>query len=101
MKRTLYLNSCPNPESHQRFVDHSQVRVIAPTPQAARALRVPHQSLETLAQQSLLEKNLRVAPVLIAHRTLRTAASEVTQTSDIDGTVRALTPALKAVIRAG
>lgn len=100
MKRTLYLNSCSNPETYQRVAAHSQLRVITPTPQAARALRVPHQSIETLAQQSLSEKNIRVAPVLFAHRALRTAVSEVIETSDIVE-IRTLAPALEAVLRAG
>ena len=76
------------------------MRVVTPTPQAARAAKVPHQSLETIAQQNLLKKGFRVAPVL-AHRTLCTAVSEVIETSDIEGTTRALTPALKAILRAG
>jgi len=100
MKRTLYLKSYPSFESYQRLVAPSGLRVIAPTPQAAGALRVPHQSLETLAQESLLDK-IRVAPVLFAHRALRTAVSQVIETTDIVGTVRALTPALYSILRAG
>ena len=99
MKR-IYLNSLPDPLL-QQLVKHSQLRVISPTPQAARALRVPSQSLETLAQQSLLKKGFRLAPVLIARRALRDAVGKVIQPSDIDGTARTLTPALKAVLRAG
>ncbi len=99
MKR-IYLNSLPDP-LFQQLAKHSQLRVISPTPQAARALRVPNQSLEALAQQSLLKQNLRSAPVLIAHRALRAAVAKVIQTLDIDGTTRTLTPALKAILRAG
>jgi len=100
MKRTLYLESYPNLGRYQWVVAPSGLRAIAPTPQAARALRVPHQSLETLAQESLLDK-IRVAPALFAHRALRNAVSQVIETTDIVGTVRALTPALHSILRAG
>jgi len=98
MKRTLYLNSLPNSLIQELAYPH--LSVITPTPQAARTLRVPNQSLETLAQKILLKKHLRVAPILIAHSVLCTAISKVIQTSDIDGTAR-MTSAVKAVLLAG
>ena len=95
MKRTLYLNSLSN--LLVQLANHPDLTVITPTLQAARSRKVPSRSLEAIARQIL---SFRVAPVL-SHRILRSAVNEVIETSDIEGTTRALTPALKAVLRAG
>lgn len=95
MKRTLYLNSRSN-LLVQQLANHPELIVITPTLQAARGRKVPSQSLEAIA----LQIPLRVAPVL-SHRILRTTVNEVIETSDTEGTTRALTPALKAILRAG
>jgi RecB family exonuclease len=100
MKRTLYLSSIPQPLL-QQLANRPHFRALAPTPQAARALQVPHQNLEALTQKWVRTNGLIVASPLTAYRTLRNAVREVINPLDIEGTARALTPALKAILRAG
>lgn len=100
MKRFLYINSLKT-ELTQQLANDSNFRVITSTSQVARALKVPHQSLETLAKQCLLEEGIRVAPILLALRLLRTSVSTVIQTSDVEGTTHAFSTTVKAILRAG
>ncbi|MEH2295641.1 PD-(D/E)XK nuclease family protein [Nostoc sp.] len=100
MKRLVYFN-LPHKYLIQQLVKYPSLKVITPTLQAARALKLPHQSLETLAKRSLVEAGIRVAPILIALRLLHTAVSTVIQTSDVEGTTRAQSSAVKAILRAG
>jgi CRISPR/Cas system-associated exonuclease Cas4 (RecB family) len=100
MKRLIYTNILPE-QTIQQLVNRSLRRVITPTQQAARVLKVPHSSLENLAQKTLAENGIRVAPRLKASRCLRLAVSEIIPTSDIEGTTRVLTPAIQAILRAG
>lgn len=100
MKRFVYVN-LPYNYLIQQLTKCPSLKVVTPTSQAARALKVPHQSLETLAKPSLVEAGIRVAPILMALRLLRTSVSTVIQTSDIEGTTRALSSAVKAILRAG
>ncbi|MBW4480790.1 MAG: PD-(D/E)XK nuclease family protein [Tolypothrix brevis GSE-NOS-MK-07-07A] len=100
MKRYLYLSL-----SHSQIQDflaaNPQYLVITPSLQTARTLKVTHLSLEKLAEQSLREKNLRIAPALQASRLLHAAALAVLQTPDIEGTIRAVNGAMTAILRAG
>ncbi|QSJ20424.1 PD-(D/E)XK nuclease family protein [Nostoc sp. UHCC 0702] len=100
MKRLVYLN-LPDNYLNQQLAKHHPVKVITPTLQTARALKVPHQSLETLAKQSLVEAGIQVAPILMELRLLHTAVSRVIQTSDVEGTTRAFSSGIKAILRAG
>jgi len=100
MKRLVYLH-LPHNYLIQHLAKYPSVKVITSTSLAARALKVPHQSLETLAKQSLVAAGIRVAPILMALRLLHTAVSTVISTSDIEGTTRAVSSALKALLRAG
>ncbi|MBR8836034.1 MAG: PD-(D/E)XK nuclease family protein [Stigonema ocellatum SAG 48.90 = DSM 106950] len=100
MKRLVYFN-LPHNYLIQHLAKYPSLRVITPTSQAARALKVPHQSLETLAMQSLVVAGIRVAPILMALRLLHTAVSRVISTSDVEGTTRALSSAVKALLCAG
>lgn len=100
MKRLLYINLLSD-QKIQQLLNHSTLQVITPTRQAARALKVPHRSLENLAQKTLTENDIRVAPILVALRFLQSAVGTVLPTSDIEGTTRALTPALQTILRAG
>ncbi|MDZ7954079.1 PD-(D/E)XK nuclease family protein [Nostoc sp. DedQUE09] len=100
MKRLVDF-SLPHSYLIQQLAKYPSLKVITPTSLAARALKVPHQSLETLGKQSLLEAGIRVAPILIALRLLHTAVGRVIQTSDVEGTTRALSSAVKAILRAG
>lgn len=100
MKRLVDF-SLPHNYFIQQLAKYPSLKVITPTSLAARALKVPHHSLETLARPSLIEAGTRVAPTLIALRLLRTSVSTVIQTSDIEGTTRAVSSAVKAILRAG
>lgn len=99
MKRYVYLVS--SLKLCQRLANDSNSKVITPSPQAARALKVSHYSLEALAEQILKEKGNRVAPLLQSSRLLSDAVSNVIRTTDIEATKRALENALKAILRAG
>jgi PD-(D/E)XK nuclease superfamily len=98
MKRHLYLSASL---SQLQQLANPNFKVITPSPQAARALKVPHHSLESLAEQSLREKGLRIAHALQSSRLLRAAANIVVETPDIEGTTRAFNNALKAILRSG
>lgn len=100
MKRLVYFN-LPHNYLIQQLAKYPSLKVITPRPQAARALKVPHQSLKTLARPVLVEAGIRVATKLMALRLLRTSVSTVIQTSDIEGTTRAVSSAVKAILRAG
>ncbi|MGJ5672365.1 MAG: PD-(D/E)XK nuclease family protein [Nostochopsis sp.] len=100
MKRLVYFN-LPHKYLIQQLAKYPSVKVITPTSQAARTLKVSHQSLETLAKQILIQAGIRVAPVLVALRLLHTAVSVVIQASDVEGTTRALDSTVKAILSAG
>ena len=100
MKRLVYFN-LPDNYLIQQLTKCPSVKVITPTSQAARALKVSHQSLETLAMPSLVEAGIRVAPTLIALRLLRKSVSTVILTSDVEGTTQTLSSAVKFILRAG
>jgi len=68
MQRTLYLSSIPQPLL-QQLANSYHFRAIAPAPQAARALQVPHQNLKTFAQKLFRTNGLTIAPPLTAYRT--------------------------------
>lgn len=99
MKRKLYLGVSLS--QLKNLIDNTNFKVITPSPQAARTLKVPHYSLENIASESLRETSLGVATALQSSRLLRAAVSEVIQTLDIEGTARAVNDAIKAILRAG
>lgn len=99
MKRQLYLGVSLS--QIKKLIHNTNFKVITPSPQAARTLKAPHHSLESLASESLKENGLPVATALQSSRLLRAAVSEVIQTLDIEGTTRAINDALKAILRAG
>ena len=99
MKRQLYLGVSLS--QLKKLINNTKFKVITPSPQAARTLKAPHYSLESLASESLKENGVRVATALQSSRLLRAAVSEVIQTLDIEGTTRAINDALKAILRAG
>ena len=96
MMRTVYLHS-----SCQIAIEGDRQTVITPTLQIARSLNVPHQSLESLAQQVCHRHGITVAPILLAHRTLQTAVKTAIDPTDIEGTARAFSKAVKSILRAG
>ena len=100
MKRIICLNS-GSKQSLEKLTNRFRGKIITSKPQAARRLQVPHYDLESLARSLLFRDRLTVASPLIAYRTRRDAVREVIETSDIEGTARAQTPALQAIIRAG
>ncbi len=99
MKRQLYLGVSLS--QIKKLINNTNFKVITPSPQAARTLKAPHHSLESLASESLKENGLPIATALQSSRLLRAAVSEVIQTLDIEGTTRAINDALKAILRAG
>ncbi|MGB3654307.1 MAG: PD-(D/E)XK nuclease family protein, partial [Rivularia sp. (in: cyanobacteria)] len=99
MKRQLYLGVSLS--QLKKLINNTNFKVITPSPQAARTLKVAHHSLESLASEILKENGVRVATALQSSRLLRAAVSEVIQTLDIEGTTRAINDALKAILRAG
>ena len=99
MKRQLYLGVSLS--QLKKLINNTNFKIITPSPQAARTLKAPHYSLESLASESLKENGVRVTTALQSSRLLRAAVSEVIQTLDIEGTTRAIDDALKAILRAG
>ncbi|MDY6940766.1 MAG: PD-(D/E)XK nuclease family protein [Cyanobacteriota bacterium] len=96
MTRTVYLHSPP-----EIPIDGDRLTVITPTRQIARSLQVPHLNLETLAQQICQRQGQTIAPVLLARRTLQTAVKIALSPTDIEGTARSFSGAVKSILRAG
>ncbi|MBE9042388.1 PD-(D/E)XK nuclease family protein, partial [Oscillatoriales cyanobacterium LEGE 11467] len=96
MTRTVYLHL-----SSEMTIDDDRLTVITPTLPIARSLNVPHQKLETLAQQICQQNGMAIAPVLLAHRTLQTAVKKAIDPTDIEGTARAFSGAVRSILRAG
>jgi ATP-dependent helicase/DNAse subunit B len=102
--RTIYLNFLPthaDTDVGDRIQDRDKYRAIAATPQAARTLGVPYFNLEILAEQICHRHGLTIAPLLLAHRTLQTAVKMAIDPTDLPGTVRVFTPAIRSILRAG
>lgn len=100
MSRYLYLNLSAN-QIIQQLNRDPYLRVITANYPAARTLKVPHDSLENLAEQYLTEAGLHIAPVLQASRLLRTAVSRVIPNSPIEPASSTFQNSLKAILRAG
>lgn len=95
MIRKLHTGPCPWPEVPDgRYV-------ITPNPRAASSLGVPALTLEEMALQAVREGGLDLAPALIAHRTLRSAAREVLNGADPEGTARSIAPSVQTLLRTG
>jgi ATP-dependent helicase/DNAse subunit B len=106
--RTIYLNFLPGHAGNgvgDRIQDRDKYRdkyqAIAATPQAARTLGAPYFNLERLAEQICHHHGLTIASVLLAHRTLQTAVKVAIDPTDLPGTVRVFTPAIRSILRAG
>ncbi len=79
----------------------ASVTVVSATRQAASALGVPYQSLETLAQNTLPQQGLTMASPLVAQRLLRQAISQTYPTQDSEGTACMVLPTVKTLLRSG
>ncbi|HHP7245253.1 MAG TPA: PD-(D/E)XK nuclease family protein [Elainellaceae cyanobacterium] len=75
------------------------LNIITPNRLAARTLRVPTRSLSDLARETLAAHHLHIVPDLTAQRLLRDAIRQTIHPSDLDGTTRAWTPAVKALLQ--
>jgi RecB family exonuclease len=64
--------------------DYRQIEVITPHPAAARAIGAPHRSLQTAAENVVDAHGFKVAPPLIARRTLVRAVAQVTGADEAD-----------------
>lgn len=95
MIRKLHLDPCPSPEI---LGDH---QVITPNPRAANSLGVPALTLEGMALQAVRDGGLDLAPALVAHRTLRSAAREALNVPDPEGTARSIAPSVQTLLRTG
>ena len=95
MIRKLHLGPCPWPE----VLGGRQV--ITPNPRAAGSLGVPALALEEMALQAVREGGFDLAPALIAHRTLRSAAREALNVPDPEGTARSIAPSVQTLLRTG
>lgn len=100
MKKVIYLQIVP-PALMQAHIGEGQRLTITSTPVGARTLKVPHKSLPNLAQECLRERGLRVANPLQAHRQLQRAVRAAVAPSDVEGTARAIAPALQVILRSG
>ncbi len=96
--RSIYLNVLPSSADANL---RTQYQTIAATPQAARTLGVPYLNLEALAEAICHRHGLTIAPVLLTHRTLKTAVKMTLNPADLPGTVRAFTPAIRTILRSG
>ncbi len=89
----------PNP--FQSLIPHEDIVYLTPNVHAARALNVPYQSLRTLARKTLFNRRLGVAPEFTASRILQETVKEQLNPSDVMGTARMITPALRLLLQAG
>jgi hypothetical protein len=93
MKRTIYINACPQ----MRDIVGSEV--FTPTKRAARTMNVPEQTLEGLALTILSEAKMRVASAITASHILRVASNDVFGSHDAEAASRGLKPSLQTLLR--
>lgn len=101
MNRSLYLDSCPY-RGLQRWAGQE---FISPNRSMTRTLRLlsrrSSRTLADVAQQVLRDKDLGVAPVVVAHRLVREATGEVLETADPEGTARSLISTVRSLLQTG
>lgn len=93
MNRTIYLNPCPQPRTPSGF------EVFTPHERAARALKVPPQTLEGLALRILGESKLSAVPATAAGRILRSACRDVFDAPDADAAARGFKLPVQTLLR--
>ena len=76
-------------------------RVITSSKAIASYLKVPHISLEKLAQSIVRRQGIGIASGLLSRRLLQNAVREVVKAKDIEGTARAFLSTIKDLFRSG
>ena len=99
MQRTLYTSS--NSQLLDRLTSSQTHQGITPNRPARRALKMPTQTLEELAQSCLQGSSQRVAPAWVVLRLLRRVVAEILDPRDLQGTVRSLRPAIQSLLQWG
>ena len=84
-----------NPSSKSKF------QVITSSKAIASHLKVPHVSLESLAQNIVRRRGIGIASALLSRRLLQNAVREVIKTKDVEGTARAFLSTIKDLFRSG
>ena len=77
----------------------NKFQVITPSKAIASYLRVPHYSLESLTQNMVRLRGIRLASALLSRRLMQNAVREVIDTKDIEGTAKAFLPTVKDLLR--
>ena len=77
------------------------LQVITPTKAIARSLKVPHYSLESLAEGLVRKQGWKIASSLMAHRILREAIRETESNKDIEGIARLVALTLNTLFHSG
>ena len=67
----------------------------------ASYLKVPHYSLESLAQNIVRRRGVGIASALLSRRLLQNAVREVVKTPDVEGTAKAFLATIKDLLRSG
>ena len=78
-----------------------EFQIITPSKAIAFKLKVPHYSLESLAQTTIRQQGLKIASALFSCRVLQDVVREIVKTKDIEGTVRSLLPTIAELLRSG
>ena len=79
----------------------SKFQVITPSKAIASHLKVPHVSLENLAQNIVRRQGIGIASALLSRRLLQNAVREVIKTKDAEGTAKAFLYTIKDLFHSG
>ena len=79
----------------------SKFRVITPSKAIASHFKVPHLSLENLAQNIVRRRGIGIASALLSRRLLQNAVREVIETKDVEGTAKVFLATIKDLFRSG
>lgn len=89
------------PELNPSALPKFQFQVITPSKAIASYLKIPHYSLESLAQTIVRRQGIGIASILASRRWLQDAVREVLNPSDVEGTASAFLPVVKDLLRSG
>ena len=89
------------PELSSLDLPRSGFQVITSSKAIASYLKVPHYSLESLAQSIVRRQGKGIASALSSRRLLQIAVREVIKTKDVEGTATAFLPTIKDLFRSG
>ncbi|WP_019507437.1 PD-(D/E)XK nuclease family protein [Pleurocapsa sp. PCC 7319] len=80
---------------------NSNIQVITPSKPIASSLKVPHYSLESLAQNIVRRQGFGIASTLFSRRLLQNAVQQTIDTQDVAGTAKAFLVTIKDLFRGG